>query len=217
MCKITAVDVGMCLPKCFVIIINVFTFFAILLFIIFACQVGIVYFVYSLVAKMNKSANNFLLSTIASREDNFIYYNIWEYIQLSGKCCGVKSFNDWKMVNETLPRSCCPMLNTTMALNGTMQIAANDSMMDVTCTQSNAVQNGCKKLLTDYLREATHPITVGVIIVLAIQLINLILACCMFFVYGRTQHITKRKTKHEFIDMSPVQVHDQFLLKKEHY
>lgn len=29
MCKITAIDVGMCLPKCFVIIVNLFTFVSI--------------------------------------------------------------------------------------------------------------------------------------------------------------------------------------------
>lgn len=40
---------------------------------------------------------------------------------------------------------------------------------NATCTQANAVEKGCKKLVTDYLDVMFHPVTVGVIVVLTIQ------------------------------------------------
>lgn len=59
----------------------VFLQFAILLLIVFACQVGVVHYVYGLFAQINKSANDFLMNTLKSSKDNEIYFDIWELIQ----------------------------------------------------------------------------------------------------------------------------------------
>ncbi|KAG4079891.1 hypothetical protein HA402_015022 [Bradysia odoriphaga] len=290
MCKITAVDVGMCLPKCFVIVVNLLTFllgslmlgasifgmvfvksmigsgslnvlfygpiafggiivfisffgccgaccknrcmlmtFAILLFIIFACQVGFVYFVYDLYAQLSKSVNDYLTDTMKSSKDNDILFHIWEFIQHFFECCGVNSLNDWAMVTETLPTSCCLMRNETevtvmteMTLMTEMTVVTEmteEISQNSTCTQENAFERGCKTLVTDYLNVMFHPLTVGVIAVLTIQLINLVLSCCMFFVYGWTNHHKNRKTYSAkgFVDTSPQRVHDQFIIKKDRF
>lgn len=60
---------------------RIFLQFAILLLIIFACQVGVVYLVYDLFAQFNKSVNGFLMDTMKSSKDNEMFFHIWEFIQ----------------------------------------------------------------------------------------------------------------------------------------
>lgn len=45
----------------------------------------------------------------------------------------------------------------------------DETSQNATCTQANAFDNGCKTLVTDYLDDMFHPVTVGVIVVLTIQ------------------------------------------------
>lgn len=46
---------------------------------------------------------------------------------------------------------------------------ADETSQNATCTNANAFENGCKKMVTDYLDVVFHPLTVGVIVVLMIQ------------------------------------------------
>lgn len=275
MCKITAVDVGMCLPKCFVIIVNLFTFilgllifgafifamayvktllghgglsflfyvpiafggiillisffgccgaclknrcmlmtFAIFLLIIFVCQIGVVYVVYDVFAQINQSVSAYLTNTIESAkdepEDERIMYYIWEVIQNLFECCGVNSLTDWQTLgDESLPISCCPMRNETEVTD--IQMSQNAT----TCSYEDAFTVGCKSLVTNQLDMSFHPVTVGVTVVLAIQLINLILACCMFFVYSWTN---KRNTRIKTFSVTSDQtVRDQFIVKNDRF
>lgn len=43
---------------------------------------------------------------------------------------------------------------------------------NATCNHSNAFPSGCKRLVTQFLEMIFHPVTVGVIIVLVIQVRN---------------------------------------------
>lgn len=45
----------------------------------------------------------------------------------------------------------------------------DETSQNATCTQSNAFDYGCKKWVTDQLNVVFHPLTVGVIVVLTIQ------------------------------------------------
>lgn len=60
---------------------HIFLQFAVLLFIIFAFQVGLVYFVYEIFAEFNRSVNKKLMETIEYSKDNEVYHYIWEFIQ----------------------------------------------------------------------------------------------------------------------------------------
>ncbi len=46
---------------------------------------------------------------------------------------------------------------------------AVETSQNATCTEENSFYKGCKKLVTDYLDFMFHPFTVGVIVVLTIQ------------------------------------------------
>lgn len=76
----------------------------------------------------------------------------------------MNSLNDWEGVKETLPTSCCPMRNETEIIEVTVETPQN-----ATCTEEDAFEKGCKKLVTEYLNILFHPVTVGVIVVLTIQ------------------------------------------------
>lgn len=273
MCKITATDLGMCLPKCFVIVVNLFTFllgsliigacmsqmmkveesighdglnflfhgpigfgafvvfisffgccgawfknrymlmtFAVLLLVVLAIQVGVVYIVYEAFASLNKTVNKYLMATIKlakdeSDDDFKVATFVWQYIQKHFNCCGVNSSSDWQVEsNKTLPISCCPTLKESEVIMGMSQNA--------TCNQSNAFPTGCKRLVTQFLEMIFHPVTVGVIIVLMIQLVNVIFSCCMFFVYGRKK---RNANGMSVLATSPQAVHDHFIINKERF
>lgn len=45
----------------------------------------------------------------------------------------------------------------------------DETSQNATCTQATAFENGCSQLVTDYVNVTFHPVTVGVTVVLAIQ------------------------------------------------
>lgn len=44
-----------------------------------------------------------------------------------------------------------------------------ETSQNATCTESNAFETGCEKRVTNYLDVWFHPVTVGVIVILSIQ------------------------------------------------
>jgi CD63 antigen len=61
----------------------------------------------------------------------------WSFVQTEMECCGINSPEDWRPIytNDTVPRSCCPVLST----------------QDTQCTQQTATKAGCMPKLLSFL------------------------------------------------------------------
>ncbi|KAK0174437.1 hypothetical protein PV327_010206 [Microctonus hyperodae] len=92
----------------------------------------------------------------------------WANIQRALQCCGVESKNDWDgiMPDETLPRSCCPIV---------------DDNSVSTCSQKsdNVFQEACFLILRHIIiKNANLLIGVGIGIAF-VEIAGIVLACCL--------------------------------------
>ncbi|XP_046812133.1 CD63 antigen [Lucilia cuprina] len=93
---------------------------------------------------------------------------LWDYVQRTFQCCGVKDFNDWQpYFKEELPLSCCSIPNG---------IVGNFSC-SVTNEDTNRYKLGCLTEFSNFI--AAHAVSLGAagIVIAIIQFFGVLFAC----------------------------------------
>ncbi|XP_013104944.1 CD63 antigen [Stomoxys calcitrans] len=147
--------------------------FAILALIVFFLEIGLGiagYIKHTGLRQIMETQFNATMEQYNERKD---YRDAWSLLQTELGCCGIQGPNDWEKVfsNETMPASCCPMINLNEATS---------------CTVTHANKNGCLKELLDILDSKTLALAVVVLGVAGIQFLTILFACCLYRSFRRS-------------------------------
>lgn len=88
----------------------------------------------------------------------------WDFVQQELECCGAENMTDWlslqQFKNGSLPASCC-------------------KLDDSACTSTEAFPSGCFSLVSELFKSNIAIIGATVLIVASLEVITIILACCL--------------------------------------
>jgi len=148
------------------------TTFAIFLAFIFMLEIAIVITAYIIRNQLGETVTHGLEDSLKHYENSTAVQNTWDFIQKKFHCCGASNYTEWfKHIGfaESVPPSCCKKRPPYVGC-GT-KVNANNAMEINT--------KACLDSVKDLLEAHVMDFVIAVIVVSVIQVIGMILGCCL--------------------------------------